>query len=252
VDTTFVESFAFGCAEPEGLPALGVPGVFITATGTDAGKTYVAAHVIRYLRRHGHTVRALKPVITGYTTGTAASSDCATLLDALGRPVCRETLDGISPWRYRAALAPVTAAALENRNIDFEAIAAFTVGALRSSPAAFTVIEGLGGVMVPFDGEHTVLDLLSRCAVPAVVVTGTYLGALSHTLTALDVLAARGVAIASVIVNASAAATVTLEQTAAALAPFVSKFGTRLVRLRRDPTAAEIETMCAAILHGLR
>jgi dethiobiotin synthetase len=226
-----------------------VAGVFITATGTDAGKTYVAAHVIRYLRRRGRAVSAIKPVITGYTAETASSSDCATLLDALGQPVSQAALDAVSPWRYRAPLAPVSAAALENKSVDFEALAAFTVGAVRNSPAAFTVVEGLGGVMVPFDAEHTVLDLLSVCALPAVVVTGTYLGALSHTLTALEVLAARGVTVDCVVVNASDGSTVTPEQTAEALMPFVTKRGARLVRLRRDPTASEIEAMCAAILH---
>ena len=46
------------------------------------------------------------------------------------------------------------------------------------------MIEGIGGVMVPFDGRHTVLDLVAAVRVPAILVAGSYLGTFSHTLTA--------------------------------------------------------------------
>jgi dethiobiotin synthetase len=228
-----------------------LPGVFVTGSGTDVGKTYVAAGFIRHLRRLGRTVRAFKPVITGYRIEMLAQSDCAALLAALGEPLSPQNVEAISPWRYRAALGPSSAAALEGKRVDFEAIAAFTIKALRAAPADFTIVEGLGGVMVPFDDEHTVLDLIALAAVPAIVVGGTYLGALSHTLSALEVVVARGIPIPAIVVNESSTSTVTLEQTASALTPFAKRLGSRLIPLRRNPNPDELETVCEAVLAGL-
>jgi dethiobiotin synthetase len=225
-----------------------VPGVFVTGTGTNVGKTFVAAELIFHLKRLGQPVRAHKPVVTGFTAQTAAGSDCAALLEALGEPISSENIEAVSPWRYRAALGPNHAAALEGKCVDFAAISAYIADVQRASPAEFTVIEGLGGVMVPLGDEHTLLDMLSSAGLPVILVAGTYLGSLSHTLTALEVVFARGIPLVSVIVNDSGASAVTLDQTASALAPFVKKTGAQLIRLRRDPTPAERRTMCETVL----
>ena len=55
--------------------------------------------------------------------------------------------------------------------------------------------------MVPLDDRHTVLDWMMALNVPLVLVTGTYLGTLSHTLTCLDVLKRRELAIKALVVN---------------------------------------------------
>jgi dethiobiotin synthetase len=228
-----------------------VPGLFVTATGTGIGKTYVAARLVEHLRRRGNEVRAFKPVVTGYAEHTIDESDSAVLLAALGEPASPDRIGIVSPWRYRAPLGPIAAAAAEGRRIDFGAIASFVVEVFRASGTAFTVVEGLGGVMVPFDEEHTLLDLLTRAAVPAIVVTGTYLGSLSHTLSALEVLRARSVQVAGVVVNESFASAITVDATAAALAPFVKRSGSRVVGLRHDPTPGELAAMCEAVLGTL-
>ena len=70
---------------------------FITATGTGIGKTLVTSLLTRQLRAKGKTVRALKPVISGFTDETLAESDTAELLRAMDRPVTPETITDISP-----------------------------------------------------------------------------------------------------------------------------------------------------------
>ncbi len=65
------------------------------------------------------------------------------------------------------------------------------------------LIEGAGGVMSPIDDSHTVLDLIAGLGHPAVLVTGSYLGAISHTLTAICALKSRGVPIQGVLVSES-------------------------------------------------
>ena len=61
--------------------------VFITATGTDIGKTFVTAGLIRHLRALGRDVDALKPVMTGFDPAHPEASDAGVLLAALGRPI---------------------------------------------------------------------------------------------------------------------------------------------------------------------
>ena len=64
-----------------------MPGLFITATGTDIGKTFITAGLIRAGRRAGYAVDAFKPVLSGFDPDDAATSDAGVLLAALGRPL---------------------------------------------------------------------------------------------------------------------------------------------------------------------
>ena len=84
--------------------------LFVTATGTDVGKTFVTAGLIKLLKSQGASVDALKPVVSGYDPSVAETSDPAVLLKALGRPVSAEEVARISPYRFRAPLSPDMAA----------------------------------------------------------------------------------------------------------------------------------------------
>ena len=79
--------------------------LFITATGTDIGKTYVVSGLIRHWRAAGRTVEALKPVVSGFDPAAAADSDTGTLLTALGRPVTPAEIDRVfDTWRNALAV----------------------------------------------------------------------------------------------------------------------------------------------------
>jgi len=87
-----------------------VTAIFITATGTGVGKTFVAASLIRQFRQAGRAIEAIKPVVSGFDPAQAETSDPGALLRALGLPVTAEEIDRIAPWRFRAALSPTMAA----------------------------------------------------------------------------------------------------------------------------------------------
>lgn len=193
-------------------------GLFLTSTGTDIGKTFVAVGLIRELRRRGRDVAALKPVQSGFEEWSAPASDPARLLDALDLPSTLDEIAHIAPFRYRAALAPDQAARQEGRALDFDALLAFCRAELAA--AEIVLIEGLGGVMVPLDGTHTVLDWIAELRVPALVVAGNYLGTISHTLTALAALRHRRVPVAAVAVSESGESSVPLAENAASIARF--------------------------------
>ena len=92
-----------------------------------------------------------------------------------------------------------------------------------------TLIEGIGGVMVPLDTRHTVLDWISALGAPALLVVGSYLGTLSHSLTAAAALQQRAVPLLGVVVSESETQPVPAEETAAALARFLASTPVRVL-----------------------
>jgi dethiobiotin synthetase len=197
---------------------------FVTSTGTDIGKTFVTAGLIRYLREAGQAVHAIKPVMSGYNSSVVETSDPAVLLNALGLPIDAETIDRVAPWRFRAPLSPDLAAAREGRTIDFDELAAFSRKEIAMA-GGILFIEGVGGIMVPLDAERTVLDLMAALQIPLLLVVGGYLGTISHTLTALDVLTTRHLKIAAIIVSESERNPVELDDTVASIARFAHGVG---------------------------
>ena len=194
--------------------------IFITGAGTDVGKTFVACRLVAELRRRGYTVAAFKPLASGFDPAHPETSDPGALLTALGEPVLSANLDRIAPFRYRAPLAPDLAAAAEGRCVDFDAVVAFSRRAMAT--ADMVVIEGVGGVMSPIAERHTVLDWISALGSPALLVTGTYLGAQTHALTALAALQRRSVAVHAVVASETHGSTVGLNDGSRSLARFTT------------------------------
>lgn len=192
---------------------------FVTATGTDIGKTFVTAGLIRHLRSMAARVDALKPIVSGFDIATAAISDPGVLLAALDEPITPEALDRVAPWRFAAPLSPDMAAAREGKSVPYDEVVAYCREALATNGGTL-FIEGVGGVMVPLDATHSVLDWMSAIDLPIVLVAGTYLGTISHTLTALDVLARAKLKVAALVLNDSGDGAVPIGETRATLARF--------------------------------
>jgi dethiobiotin synthetase len=192
--------------------------IFVTSSGTDIGKTFVTLQLIAELTSAGYRVRALKPVASGFDAAAADATDSGLLLRALGLAVTPENLDAISPWRFAAPLSPDMAAVRERRAVSWPELASLCRA---PSDADVTLIEGIGGVMVPLDGEHTVLDWIAAVGAPALLVVGSYLGTLSHSLTAAAALRSRAVPLAGVVVSESLQQPAPLEETVAVLARFL-------------------------------
>jgi dethiobiotin synthetase len=175
---------------------------FVTSSGTGVGKSFITAALVRQARAMGRSVVAYKPVVTGFYAANTDISDTGLLLRSQSLPPANENIERISPWRFTAPLAPSMAARMEQRVIDFDALVMHSRGAALA-PEDIILIEGIGGVMVPIDDEHTVIDWIERTEIPAILVAGSYLGSLSHTLTALSVLQQRHIPIHAIIVNES-------------------------------------------------
>jgi dethiobiotin synthetase len=205
---------------------------FVTSTGTDIGKTFVTAGLIRHLRGAGAGVDALKPIVSGYDSSVVETSDPAVLLAALGRHVSADEIRRVTPWRFRAPLAPDIAAAREGRSIAFDELIAYSRKAVDAA-SGILFIEGVGGIMVPLDGNRTVLDWMAALNIPLLLVVGGYLGTISHTLTALDVIAQRKLSIAAIVVSESERNPVELDDTVDSIMRFSN--GVDVIGLPRLP-----------------
>lgn len=195
-------------------------GLFVTATGTGVGKTLVTAALLHQLRARGEQTLALKPVLSGWPDPSGAPSDVEILLRAQGLDPTLERIAAIAPWRFRAPLSPDMAAAREGRSLDFAELVTFTTDA-RKRHAGWLLVEGVGGVAVPLTERHTVLDWIAASGLPALLVAGSYLGTLSHTLTAAWALRERGVPLAGLVLCESPESPVPLAETRETLRRFL-------------------------------
>ena len=164
--------------------------LFITGTDTDAGKTYVAALLVRALRKAGLDTAPMKPFCCG------ARDDAEALHAACER--C-EPLDVINPVCYQTPAAPYTAAQVENRPADV-ALVSETFRGLRARHRSL-IVEGVGGWMVPIAKDYYVADLAAEFGLPVAVVVRNRLGALNHALLTVRDIRARGLDFAGIIFN---------------------------------------------------
>jgi dethiobiotin synthetase len=198
--------------------------IFITGSGTGIGKTFVAEALLRAWRAAGRNVAVLKPVITGFGEAAVAASDIGRLLAAAGVTPTSEYISLVSPWRFAAPLSPDMAAAREGSSVPVDEVIAYCRAAIAEAEQAdmSLAIEGIGGVMVPLDDTRTVADVIAALDIPAILVGGSYLGSLSHTLTAYEALRARDVEIDRIIVSETPDSEVPLAETCDVLARFVA------------------------------
>jgi len=151
-------------------------------------------------------------------------SDSAVLLQSLGIAPNERAIDKISPWRFEAPISPDMAARRERRRLSLEAIVNFCRKAqekLPNSKKHTLLIEGVGGPMVPLNKQHTVMDWMAALGVPSLLVAGSYLGTISHTLTAVEAMRGRGVPPVALIVSESEDNPVPLGETVETLSRFL-------------------------------
>ena len=191
--------------------------LFVAGTGTDIGKTHVACALIRALRLRRLSLDAFKPVVSGFDPADPDVSDPGRLAQALDEP---GALPRISPRRYRAPLAPNLAARLEGETLRLDDLVQDCRRRLARPDRDLLLIEGAGGVMSPLTDGETNLDMIVALGAPVLLVAGSYLGTISHVLTALVALRDARAQVAAVVISESLDAP-DLSQTAQALAPFL-------------------------------
>lgn len=176
-------------------------GLFFTGTGTEVGKTYVAALAAQALVAAGFKVGVYKPVASGChaeADGTLVSEDALALWEAAGRP---GELERVCPQRFAAPLAPHLAAKAAGQEVDAELLRSGL--AYWQDRSDIVLVEGAGGLMSPLTEEEYNADLAADFGFPLVIVAANRLGTINHTLQTLIAAAAfgNGLPVAGVVLN---------------------------------------------------
>jgi dethiobiotin synthetase len=174
--------------------AKGTPGVFVTGTGTEVGKTVVAAATARTLATEGKRVAVFKPAVTGLDE--EGETDHALLRRASGS---RQSDDEIAPYRYGPPASPHLAAALAGEEIDPARLLEAAKAAAANADAI--VCEGVGGLLVPLSPTYLVRDLAADLGYPLVIVAGPGLGTINHTLLTIEAARSAGLEVAAAVLN---------------------------------------------------
>lgn len=204
---------------------------FITSTGTDIGKTLITTTLCHQLSKSGKRVAAIKPIISGYDRSDR-ENDTFLILESLGLETTEQNIENISPWRFAEPLSPDMAADNEGRKIDLAEVVAFCKNSGKTDIDVL-LAEGAGGVCVPLNNISTTLDLMVEIDFKIILVAGSYLGSISHTLTAFNALASRGIAVHAIIINESKNSNVDLIKTKDTIMNFIPK-KTQVITLERQ------------------
>ena len=119
---------------------------------------------------------------------------------------------------------------MEGRSINVDEVVAYCKAAIERRRNVL-LIEGVGGIMVPLDQHRTILDVMMALRLPLILVTGTYRGTMSHTLTALNSLFRRDMNVLTTIVSETPGSNVPLGDVVASIARFTDP----VIGLPRQP-----------------
>jgi len=195
--------------------------LFVTASGTDIGKTVISEILLRQLVAKGKKVAALKPVLSGLEGVPLEETDSGRMLLAQGAEVSEEAVAAITPWRFDPPLSPDMAAMRVGQTMKLDELIDFCVAPTGQD---YVLVEGAGGVLVPINPEATMSDwmvgLKNKTDLRVVLVVGSYLGTISHTLTALESLNTRGLTPAVIVISTSEVNPVPVEETVEVMARF--------------------------------
>lgn len=175
-------------------------GYFITATDTDAGKTYVSCLLLDYFAARGDRVGAMKPVASGCnynSNGTLENSDALLLQQHCSNP--QPPMQLLNPYRFEPAIAPHVAAEQQQIAINLATI----LDSYNQLQQQYdkVIVEGVGGWLVPLNAQQSVATLAQQIQLPVIMVVGVRLGAINHALLTATAIAQSGCHFAGWIAN---------------------------------------------------
>ncbi|PJG83668.1 dethiobiotin synthase [Caviibacterium pharyngocola] len=171
--------------------------LFVSGIDTDIGKTVATGVYAKKLAQQGFSVITQKMIQTGCEE---MSSDILVHRKIMGIAPTAEDLQGITcPYLFAYPCSPHLAAKMENRQISTALIRAAT--AQLAQKYDYVLLEGAGGLFVPYDETHTTADYLRECGYPLILVTSGKLGSINHTLLNLSACRQYGIELHTLIYN---------------------------------------------------
>jgi dethiobiotin synthetase len=166
-------------------------GVLVTGTGTEVGKTVVAAAIARSAAERGERVAVFKPAVSGLDE--EGPPDHEVLRSAAGSD---QSDDEVAPYRYGPPVSPHLAAELAREPIEPKRVLAAARAAAEG--ADLLVCEGVGGFLVPLTPDWLVRDFARELALPVVIAASPGLGTINHTLLTVESVRAAGLEVRAI------------------------------------------------------
>ena len=177
---------------------------FITATDTDAGKTFVACALIHALVKAGYSVAAYKPIAAGCEqVGTQLINEDAQLLSDFANS--QQSINEVNPIALVEAIAPHIAAERVNRRLSIEEVNTGFSNVLAHN-AQYNITEGAGGWRLPLNIEQKnkpvfLSDFVIETKQKVILIVNMKLGCLNHALLTYQAIIADGLECVAWIAN---------------------------------------------------
>ena len=171
---------------------------FITGTDTGVGKTLVACALLRAFVKQGKKAVGMKPVAAGcLETPAGVSCEDVENLRAAGNAAAPREL--VNPFALTLPVAPHIAAEQAGVEINLEQIDR-SFRQLREM-ADVTVVEGVGGFVVPLNARQDSADLAEMLGLPVILVVGMRLGCINHALLTAQAIRHKGLSLVAWVAN---------------------------------------------------
>jgi dethiobiotin synthetase len=171
-------------------------GIFITGTGTEVGKTVVAAVVARTCAARGERVAVFKPAVSGLDELPAGAADHELLRLAAGSA---QTDDEIAPYRFGPPVSPHLGAELAGEEID--PVRLVSEARRAAEGADVLVCEGVGGFLVPLTLGYLVRDFARDLGLSVGIAASAGLGTINHALLTIESVRSVGLEVAAVVLT---------------------------------------------------
>lgn len=168
-------------------------GFFVTATGTEVGKTVVTGALAGILRKRGYHTGVYKPIQSGHLS-FHPEGDAARLKEVAG---VSSSYEEICPYSFEEPLAPRLAMKRAGKDVFIADILKHYKKISKQFDSLF--IEGAGGLVVPYTSDALVADFAKELQLPLLIVARPTLGTVNHTILTISYAKAYGLSIAGVI-----------------------------------------------------
>lgn len=176
--------------------------LFITGTGTDVGKTYVTALIVKKMKDSGHDAAYLKAAASGNerdAAGKLIPGDAKWVRDIAG---LKDPLAEMVPYLYEAAVSPHLASRTEGQPVDLAVVKAYYDRL--AAKHGYITMEGSGGILCPIRMDEQELwleDIIKAFGMSSVIVAAAGLGTINHAVLTAEYMKQKALPVNGIILN---------------------------------------------------
>lgn len=176
--------------------------LFITGTGTDVGKTYVAGLLVKALRESGRSAAYYKAAMSGNCRRADGSLIPGDAVQVQAMSGTEQPLDSMCPYLYEAAVSPHLAARMEGNPVDLSVVQETFAAVCQRYE--YVTVEGSGGILCPIRFDETKLqleDIVQALGLSSLLVADAGLGTLNSVALTAAYMRAKGLPVKGILLN---------------------------------------------------